>query len=223
MKVSKKELYLLLALVGVIIAICSWQFGFRKINEKTDVLRAETKVLEADIQKYSGVKDNIELYQKGIESAANQIAGILSNFPVDVLPEDAIMLGREFEKNNLNTYVEGVGLGTKTNMYNVTSQPVEATTIPTSYSLYELQVNVSYTTSYQGLKDMFDYIYEHKNRMSVNNFAVAYDTNTGLLSGATLVEMYYVTGTDKEYTQQNLSGVTIGTDNIFGTIDVDEE
>ena len=34
MKVSKKEIYLLLALLGVGIAVCAWQFGFKKINEK---------------------------------------------------------------------------------------------------------------------------------------------------------------------------------------------
>ena len=34
MKVGKKELYLLLALLGIGIAICAWQFGFKKINVK---------------------------------------------------------------------------------------------------------------------------------------------------------------------------------------------
>ena len=79
--------------------------------------------------------------------------------------------------------------------------------------------NISYETSYKGFKEIMDYINENKDRMSVNNFSLSYDTETGLVAGTTSINMYSVTGTDKQYTQQNLSGVGLGTDNIFGTLD----
>ena len=69
------------------------------------------------------------------------------------------------------------------------------------------------------MKDIFDYIYDHTNRMAVDNISLAYDINTGMLSATSMVNMYYVLGSDKQYSQQNLSGVGIGTDNIFGTIE----
>ncbi len=222
MKVSKKEIYLLLALLGVIFAVCAWQFGFKKINEKVNTLRTETESLNADIAKYDAVKNNIEIYNKGIEDIANKIAKTISLFPVDVLPEDAIMLGREFEKNNKNTYVDGAMMGTSSSLFNAVSTPVDSSAAPVSYFLNSNQVTFAYSSSYEGVKDMIDYIYSHKNRMSVNTFSLAYDVNTGLLSGTTIVDMYYVTGTDKQYVPQNLQSVPVGVNNIFGTVNVPE-
>ena len=56
MKVGKKELYLLLALLGVGIAVLAWQFGFNKLNVKTEALRVETEALQSEITKYTAVK-----------------------------------------------------------------------------------------------------------------------------------------------------------------------
>ena len=219
MKVSKKEIYLLLALLGVGIAVCAWQFGFKKINEKTDALTAETDVLKVEISKYTAVKDNIELYNTGIEDATNHIADVLYDFPVMVMEEDMIMFGRSLEKNIDDTVVSTVSFGAPSNVYVVTSHPVETSTVPISYSLYNNAITVSYQTSYDGFKELVEYIRSNKNRMTMENFSLAYDETTGLLTASTAVNMYSVTGTDKEYTQQNLSGVGLGLDNIFGTIE----
>ena len=219
MKVGKKELYLLLALLGVGIAVLAWQFGFNKLNVKTEALRVETDALRSEITKYTAVKDNIALYTTGIENATNSIADVLHKFPVAILEEDMIMLGRQLEKKIDDTYVSNVSFGGASNIYVATSRPVEPTSVPLSYSLYNNNINISYETSYKGFKEIMDYINENKDRMSVNNFSLSYDTETGLVAGTTSINMYSVTGTDKQYTQQNLSGVGLGTDNIFGTLD----
>lgn len=219
MKVGKKELYLLLALLGIGIAVLAWQFGFNKLNVKTEALRVETEALQSEITKYTAVKDNIALYTTGIENATNSIADVLHKFPVAILEEDMIMLGRQLEKKIDGTYVSNVTFGGASNIYVATSRPVEPTSVPLSYSLYNNNINISYETSYKGFKEIMDYINENKDRMSVNNFSLSYDTETGLVAGTTSINMYSVTGTDKQYTQQNLSGVGLGTDNIFGTLD----
>lgn len=218
MKASKKEVYLLVALLGIGIAVCAWQFGFKRINAQTETLRAETEVLQMEIAKYTAVKNNIEIYTLGIENATNDIANVLHKFPATVMEEDMIMLGRSLEKLMDDTYVSGVSFNNASNVYVATSRPVEATTVPISYSLYNNNVLISFETSYKGFKEIVDYINENKNRMSVSNFTLSYDEKTGLVSGTTAVNMYSVAGTDKEYTKQNLSGVGIGTDNIFGTL-----
>ena len=67
-------------------------------------------------------------------------------------------------------------------------------------------------------KEMVDYLYQHENRMSLDAFALSYDSTNGNLSGSMTLNMYYVTGTDKEYVPQNINGISLGTDNIFGTL-----
>ena len=75
-----------------------------------------------------------------------------------------------------------------------------------------------YGSDINTFKEMLDYVNGHANRMSLESFSLSYDTATGLLSGSSAINMYCVTGTDKAYVEQNLSGVKLGTDNIFGTI-----
>ena len=222
MKVSKRDLYLLLALAGVVIAFCAWKFGFEKMNAKTETLRNDTIAIQAEIDKYSAVKNNIDIYQKGIEDATNKIAGTLRKFPSNVLVEDVIMLGRELEKNIDDTYVSSAALTNTVQIFTAQSVPVDATSAPITYQLFKSQITMSYTTPYEGFKDVIDYITKHTNRMSVDNFSVSYDASTGLLSASTAVDMFHVTGTDKAYVEQNLSGVKLGTDNIFGTISIGE-
>ena len=219
MKISKKEIYLLLALVGIGIAVCAWQFGFKKINTKTEELTAETELLRTEITKYTAVKDNIALYKTGIDTATNHIAEVLYDFPAFIMEEDMIMLGRNLEKNIDDTSVSTVSFGAASNVYSVASRPAEATTVPISYGLNNNAISISYQTSYDGFKEIVDYICTNKNRMTISDFSLAYDATSGLLSATTSVNMYSVTGTDKEYTQQNLSGVGTGTDNIFGTLE----
>ena len=222
MKVSKRDLYLLLAVAGVIIAFCAWKFGFEKMSAKTETLRNDTAAIQAEIDKYSAVKNNIDIYQKGIEDATNKIAGILRKFPSDVLVEDAVMLGRELEKNDASTYVSSTSVGNQLNVFTAQSVPADATSSPVTYQLLKTQIGMSYTTSYKGFKEMLDYLNGHANRMSLENYSLSYDSATGLLSGSSMVNMYYVLGTDKAYTEQNLSGVKLGTKNIFSTIKIGE-
>lgn len=223
MKVSKRDLYLLLAVAGIIIAFCSWQFGFKKMSAKTEALRNDTTTIQAEIDKYSAVKNNIEIYQKGIEDYSNKIADTLRNYPVNVLTEDVIMLGRELEKNDDTTAVTSAMSNTPVNTFTAASNPASTSSTPVSYQLYRTDVSLIYTTSYGGFKEFMDYINGHTNRMSVQNFSLSYDSNTGLLAGSSTVNMYAIVGTDKAYVEQNLSGVQLGTDNIFGTIELQKE
>lgn len=222
MKVSKKELYMLLMLAGIAIAACAFFFGFKKINEKTEALRIETEALESDVNKYNAVKDNIDVYNIGIDEATKKIAEIIAKIPSDVLPEDAFMLARELEKNDEYTFANSTMWKEETTVYTVTSHPVDTTKTPITYYLNNNEVTIGHTSSYEGIKDMINYIYEHKNRMAFESFMVAYDETTGLLSGTTVVNFYSIVGSDKEYKSQNIQGVDIGTDNIFGTRSVSD-
>ena len=218
MKVSKRDLYLLLALAGIIIAFCAWKFGFQKMSAKTETLRNDTATIQADIDKYSAVKNNIDIYQKGIEDATDKIVKTLRNFPSNVLMEDVVMLARELEKIDDTIYVSSTSLGNKVNVFTAQSVPAEPQNSPVTYQLFKEQASMSYTTSYKGFKEMMDYINGHANRMTVENYSLSYDTSTGLLSGSSSINIYSIGGTDKSYEEQDLSKVKVGTDNIFGTI-----
>lgn len=223
MKVSKKELYMLLMLLGVIIAFCAFWFGFRKINETTEALRIEAEAVEQEVKQYSAIKDNIDIYKQGIEDATTKIAEILAKIPSDVLPEDAFMLARELEKDNDYTFVTSVNWMDEMTIGSAISSPEDTTKTPITYYLNENEITISHTSSYQGVKDLINYVYNHKNRMAIETIMLTYDSETGLLAGNTIINFYSVSGSDKAYKAKNITNVGIGTDNIFGTIEVPEE
>ena len=82
-------------------------------------------------------------------------------------------------------------------------------------------VNMNFTTSYQGLKRMLDYISHNPNRRTVNNISVAFNPETGLLSVGGIISEYSLTGTGKVYDYPALPAVLTGTSNIFGTAEIE--
>ena len=87
--------------------------------------------------------------------------------------------------------------------------------------LMERSVTMNYIVSYEGLKRGIKNISVQDDRMSINNLTVAYDESTGLLNGTTIVDMYCIPGqADKEYEEPNFSSVLLGSDNIFGSIEL---
>lgn len=85
--------------------------------------------------------------------------------------------------------------------------------------LYKVPVGLSLQVTYKGLKDMITYIYDNGQAMGMESVSVSYDNTTGVLIGSTMIDMYKVTGTNHVYTEPNVPSVTIGSDNIFGTIE----
>lgn len=90
--------------------------------------------------------------------------------------------------------------------------------------LVNRNITINYLCTYAGLKRGIKNISVQENRMSIDNLTVVYDETTGLLTGTTNVDMYCVPGqSDKEYVQPDFSSVLLGTDNIFGSIELQSE
>lgn len=90
--------------------------------------------------------------------------------------------------------------------------------------LVNRNITINYLCTYAGLKRGIKNISVQDNRMSIDNLTVVYDDTTGLLAGTTSVDMYCAPGqSDKEYVQPNFSSVLLGTDNIFGSIELQSE
>lgn len=85
-------------------------------------------------------------------------------------------------------------------------------------TLYSTVAGYDFTTGYQDCKSVFASILAFADHRNVPSITLAYDAETGELKGNMSVNMYYLTGTDKEYGEPD-SGVTnFGKDDIFGTL-----
>lgn len=93
----------------------------------------------------------------------------------------------------------------------------------TAISGYNCVVSIDFKVSYVGLKDSIDYINNYTERMNIRELKMSYDMNTGNLSGTMLINMFQLANAGKAEEEPAIAGVSIGKNNIFGTIEVDGE
>lgn len=92
MKVSKRDVLLLLGFLGILAAVCSYLFVFQPTMEKAQALTEENKQLEARIADLQKKSDNRDTYESQTAQMRREIEEIYQLFPVDVREENAVIL-----------------------------------------------------------------------------------------------------------------------------------
>ena len=253
MKVSKRDILLLVGFLGILAAVCSYLFVFQPTMEKSDALEQENMELQARINDLSSKMQNKDSYIAETESMNREMDAIFKEFPVDVREEDSILLainqeliapmlinsisisacepvvlqGEEedvehtYEIDEIEEYEaqEGISDDVSASDADPNGNGVGTENMPSV--LMSRNVTINYLVSYEGLKRGIKNISVQDNRMSIDNLTVAYDESTGLLTGTTSIDMYCIPGQEgKEYVVPNFSSVLLGTDNIFGSIEL---
>lgn len=252
MKVSKRDVLLLVGFLGILAAVCSYFLVYQPTMEKADALEEENEELNARIADLSSKMNNKDSYVAQTENMNREMDAIFMEFPIDVREEDGILLAvnqeliapmqissisigpcepvilqgddeeidHTYEIEEIEEYEAQEGIEDE-----VTAEAADVNNGPATenmaYVLMSRNVTSNYLVSYEGLKRSIKNISIQDNRMSIDNLTVSYDESTGLLTGTTSVDMYCIPGQpDKEYVTPNLSSVLLGTDNIFGSIEL---
>lgn len=254
MKVSKRDILLLVGFLGILAAVCSYLFVYQPTMEKADILEQENQQLQVRINDLNMKMAQKDSYVDDTESMKREINVIYQRFPVDVREEDSILLAvnqeliapmiitnisigacepvvlpdtpeedvdHTYEIAEVEEYEaqEGITDGTAVSAGDAVADGTDMANAPSV--LMERNVTINYMVSYEGLKRGIKNISAQDNRMSIDNLTVAYDETSGLLSGMTSVDMYCIPGQpDKEYVQPSFSSVLLGTDNVFGSIEL---
>lgn len=233
MKISKKEIGLLLGVFGLLLAVIAYSLVFTPYQDKIASLESELTSLEAEKTELETLAASQDYYELEIERLTEENDEILDQFPAGIEPEDEIMYVVELEKE-VDIDIPSISYGSPVAIYGAAATAEEATegettegettqsettTVQQGMAAYQLAMNVSYSTSYKGLKDAITYTNAHLNRMVIDTLSVSYDATTGKTSGSMTFNLYYLTGTDKVYTQPNVPEGELGVNNIFGTIE----
>ena len=252
MKASKRDILLLLGLVGILAGIGSYFLVYQPKTEEAEAVERENQELEARIRDLSSKMDNKDTYVAETERMNEEMEVIFKRFPVDVREEDAVLLAinqeliapmmissvtitacepvvlntneedvsHTYEIDEIEAYEAQEGIGDDNGpVGEAVANRGDNSNRPSV--LMDRSVTTNYLVSYDGLKRGIKSISMQDNRMSINNLTVAYDESTGLLKGTTVVDMYCIPGQpEKEYVEPNFSSVLLGSDNIFGSIEL---
>lgn len=222
MKVSKRDILLLLGFIGILAGVCSYFFVFKPYTEKTQALIAENNKLQGQIKSLQGISDNKEIYESEIDRMSKEIDDIYQVFPVDVREEDCILMAinqeiispmtlssisinqvidvdftvdTAYNADREYTYDLGEGdiLGDGGgNTAADTTAPAANNSTGTYGMLRDRQTTYNYTVSYEGLKRSIKHIGDQTNRVAIESLTASFDNSTGLLIGSTTLNMYIV-------------------------------
>ena len=242
MQVTKGQRDLLIGLLGVLIAVVVWFLVASPTKEKTDALINENNTLKPKVEEYELRDARLDEYKLGIVQNNAEMETITARFPSAIETEDSVM----FWANIDNQYpfqlafkdlelderdpvaVAGIeDTGDATIAYeedgSATISDADAEQLTAKYKLYGAPMSMNFICTYDGMKDMFEYITSQYNRNSINAVEIAYDQETGLLTGAIGMELYYIEGLEKEYNPPFIPSMPKGQSDVFHTTGLDLE
>ena len=197
------------AIVAVVLLIAfalvlSNYFSERQAHQaEVDKLQSNNQMLQNKVEankEYEDVQDQLE------EASAQLMASRLElyqKFPVEMKEEDQIMYVLYLEKI----------FGTEIFFSFGQAQPM--TVLKDGAKVMGLTLTVNYQTSYDGFKDMIDYLATDSRVTSVQFAQIQYDAATDTAVGTVTLLLYLIDSDLLDYVSPEVNEPETGKDNIF--------
>lgn len=221
MKITRRDLGVIMILVGFFAAFLVYQLYFTDMQTQVEALQEEQKSLKTQISELQPVVDDAPYYESEMERFQTDISDMMDEFSVDVLYEDGIMYVVELEEN----------LAISIPSFSTTEASVSDTVEGAgslagyNYTLASSSLSFSYTLdSYDDMKDFVNYIYDDKeNKRTITSISMSFGSTTGEITGSVVINTYAMSDGVKDYEEQDLPLDDLGVENIFGEIEETEE
>lgn len=217
---KKNEIMLLLVVFGILALVVSWQLIYKNNQTKTQEIEAQNEELQKTVDRLEILNGKKPEYVEATELMKASDDLIIDSFAAGVRIEDQVMYLYNMELVDANDV----------RVPNVSLQAAQlvpyAGTLTTEdgyelqddgIGMYRLETTVGITTTNNGLKNVLNYIYGMDSVKSVTGVTLTTGQD-GYLTGNMKLDFFYLTGTDVPYVEQNISGVSTGTTNIFGVL-----
>lgn len=227
MKVKKSEIQLLIAVIGVLIAVCTYFLVYSSFNEKSDALEAQNVTLSSQVATLEALDQRKADYIEATEKMQSYITNFENRFPADILPEDSIMMVKTLE-DYTRTEVANIAFGSEAEVVYTPAADAATTaaspvsTAGTAYAdthMYEVPLSISISCTYDDFKGLVRYIYNQQERESIQGVSISYNETDGMLTGNMTMNTYYLLGTDKVYSSPYIPDMQMGVDTIFGNVE----
>lgn len=207
MNALKKNWRALLALLLVIIAALAVLLGYRPAQKEYE---AQVEEITASIDSLQASIESNMVYvavQNSLEEATQDIADsrteLYEKFPVELKEEDQIMYV---------LYLEQI-FGTEIQFSFGSVSGI--TTLSDGVALNALVLTVNYETTYQGYKDMIEYLATDSTIVSIQSSTLSYNADSDTATGNVTLLYYLISGSGQEYTEPDVADPETGKESIF--------
>lgn len=233
--------------VGVLALLIAIAVIKPSLDDKHDQLKGVNDQLSANLAEIEGLEANQATYEEQSRLFQEENAQIISQFPVEVRPEDVILYAKELQDTS-DLKVNSIGVTAGNLIYAMNAAPAEetpaegenaegtvaavdtgmdpslgiideASVVKPDYNLFQMAVSYDFNTSYRDLKKIVQEILDDEDKQNVASISISFDEESGKLVGNLNINRYYLTGTDKVYESPDAGSIKKGTNNVFATVD----
>ena len=215
MRLSDRDLKLLVIVLIAVVIACPIIFVLRPYNEKIKETQSHIDTLKERQSFLAKLNENRQFYNDSIVLLTNERQKIVEDFAEGLRAENTIMFLANTEQQipiamKSVSFSEGEPVTISEAYVNENGEAVEGLTAVTSYS------SVSYSSDYFALKDFLKYILDLDKRTVVTSIVMNQDDETGLINGNLSISHYAVTGEGRELAPANIPSMEHGVERIFG-------
>lgn len=246
MTINQKKAILIIS--GILLLVCTFFFIWQPNSDKILQMEKETAQYESQINFLSTLQVRVNQLKDVAADYQKQTKAFTDTFPSKMTQPKAIYNVYQMMKSTgirvtaispgeeqvfLRDGVASGMLADDENAAAASAASDSTATAPDSEDIEkfpetEVTINrmVGKVTSYQlsisgSLKQVnaaLDWIADNKEKMSVSDISLTFDSATGKLSGSLNVNYFALNGNGKTFTEPDIHDITIGTKNIFGTV-----
>ena len=205
---------LLLVVGGLVLVFLAYQFGYRKFQAKTEEVNTQIVTLSEEVASLLVIQQDEENYTLRTSTMKEEINRMIADIEVQVPPQDRVMFAVAMESGTGEIEIKTISAGPEVLLYTMNA----AGTNPADggKALYSTITSLTSHTTYAGLKDALQALLDSNDKVSISEASFARDKENGGITGSIAVNMFYMIGSDREYTPYTISGVPTGNENAFG-------
>ena len=221
MRISKKDMNLLLVLLGLIIFISVYLGVANRYSEKTEALQTELYELTPRLEELRAHSANLPEYEAGIDQSIANVKKELNRYPADVRPEDLILYALDL-KTDVGLSIESINFSPaeKISSFQIVREGKNGETEFVPMAAMKTGFSTTCGMDYKQMKDFINYIYATKYCTTLDRLTVVYDAESGGLTSSVDISKYFVSSQDYKYVPSPVPEVSIGTDDPFKTFAV---
>ena len=213
--ISKRDVNLLLVILGLAIVLVTYFLVFTKFNDEATALDAETESLKPRLYQLQDYEAGIPRFNEGISAATARIDEEKLGYAQDVRTEDLIMYAVMLEEE-MGVQISAASFSPPTLISEFDAPDAEGN--PVHYQAFKTAMTLNAKFGYEPLKEAINKIYETADKTMLEDISITFDVETGGLVGTVTISKVFVTDGSYVYSPTRVPAGPFGNTNPFATI-----
>ena len=219
-----RDLNIILCLLAVGILIAGYYLLYRPEKDKEARLTTEINELQARYDELKAMEAHRDEYVAETEALKKQFDEEVAKYAPDLNQENTIIYLKGTEEYYETFKNITVGLPYPETFYTLGSSAPETGDIATEgsnnnagsepYVCEKCTYPITFSASYDEIKDYLDYVAEYKYRMNIESITMSYNPETELCAGTIALNSFAITGPDRKPDVPSVDQ-PLGVENIF--------